>query len=226
MEAGRNFAGLRLLTPPGQAYDPVMKKIIMAVFICAGLATWPHAPARAAGSAMDAPAPQRVKAGDKRSKDAILPKLTRQLGQATDPDNARILAGTIRKLWRYSDSPTIRLLMERAGVLISESRPVPALQILDSIVEIAPEYGEAWFQRSVLLLQMDEIGRALHDVGQTLDLNPDHFDALRQLGVILNRLGDRKGALNAYQRARRLYPLLPGIGEAIKALSEPAGRAI
>lgn len=160
-------------------------------------------------------------------KRGLLQQLARQLTQAQDSANGRILAGTIRKLRRHSESPTIRLLMQRASTLISADDRQPALGILDSVVEIAPEYSEGWFLRSVLLFQMNELGRALHDVGQALDLVPGHFDALRQLGVILNRLGDRRGALNAYRRARKLYPLLPGIDEAIKALSEPGdGRAI
>lgn len=211
-----------------------MKNSFMAVFICTGLGALPAALPLATGAARAeagaAPRSWTVQAETDSKQDRktqLLAKLTRQLGAAKDGANAKILAGTIRKLWRETDSPTISLLMERVSALITASEREPAIAILDSIVEIAPEYAEGWFVRAVLLFQMNELGRALHDVGQALDLNPDHFDALRQLGLILNRLGDRNGALNAYQRAQKVYPLLPGISDAIRTLNDQIkGRAI
>lgn len=211
-----------------------MKAIFMALFVCtclpaaAGQAAQPlQPPQELTGQAGGQTALLIASSDDSRRKQGFLKNLTRQLAGAKDPANANLLAGTIRKLWRETGSPTIRLLMQRATILIEAGDQAPALRILDSVVEIAPEYSEGWFLRAVLLFQMNEIGRALHDVGQALDLNSAHFDALRQLGLILNRLGDQKGALNAYRRARLIYPSLPGIEDAIKTLTDKVdGRAI
>lgn len=200
----------------------------MAVFAIAAVPVLLPLASAAQGKINDGREALQIQTADQNLQNAgLLKKLTRQLAEAKDPANAGILAGTIRKLWRDSGSPTIRLLMERATILIAENEQQPALGILNSVVEIAPDYGEGWFMRAVLLFQMNELGRAMHDVGQALDRNPSHFDALRQLGLILNRLGDQKGALNAYQRAKKLYPLLPGIQEAIKQLkTQIEGEAI
>ena len=222
------MAGGSMHLPALHGYDPAMRKSFMAVFVFAAVPVLHMLACQAQGRIDSGFTAIQIQAADRDSQKAgLLKKLIRQLAEATSPANAGILAGTIRKLWRDSSSASVRLLMERAAILIAEHEQKPALGILDSIVEIAPDYGEGWFMRAVLLFQMNELGRAMHDVGQALDLNPSHFDALRQLGLILNRLGDQKGALNAYQRAEKLYPLLPGIQDAIKELkTQIEGEAI
>ncbi len=52
-----------------------------------------------------------------------------------------------------------------------------------------------------------------------LALEPRHFGAYSGLGIILDRLGDKKGALEAYRRAVAIHPHLPGAAEGIKKLT-------
>jgi len=61
----------------------------------------------------------------------------------------------------------------------------------------------------------------------TLALEPRHFGAIAGLALVLEDLGDKKGALDAYRRVLAVYPYLEGAGEAESRLTvEIEGRGI
>ena len=64
-----------------------------------------------------------------------------------------------------------------------------------------------------------DYGPSLEDIAHTLRLEPRHFGALSGLGIILDRLGDSAGALEAFRRAYRLHPNLEGALEGIEKLT-------
>ena len=56
---------------------------------------------------------------------------------------------------------------------------------------------------------------------------PRHFGALSGLGIILQELGDDKGALEAFRRAVAVHPHLERIPDLVKKLTEKVeGREI
>ena len=65
------------------------------------------------------------------------------------------------------------------------------------------------------------------DIEQVLRLEPRHYQAMAGFGIILEELGDKKGALEAFRRALALNPWLENIGERIAPLElEVEGRGI
>ena len=176
----------------------VMIVFCTVLFLTAG---WP-----VPGTAAEKPAPATAAAV------AQIPDILRRLKKAPDPETAAVLAAAARTLWRRSGSDTVDLLLRNVGVLVRDGDHDRALEILDAVVEIAPEFAGGWLQRAAVLYRLRKYGVALHDVSLALQLEPDHFDALGQLGLILDALGDRKGALKAFERALRIYPYMPGIG--------------
>ncbi len=160
-------------------------------------------------------------------KNALINELSVQLKSSPDTNTAKVLASAIRKLWRSSGSATIDLLMSRAQKLDKIKQYDQAINILGAVSVIAPDYAQGWYRRADILLKMDEFGRALHDIGKTLELEPRHFDALVRLGIILKELGDNEGALNAFEKAIALHPHLSGLRQVVEQLSEKLrGKAI
>ena len=95
-----------------------------------------------------------------------------------------------------------------------------AIKLLNSIIDIRPDFLEAWNRRATLFYMKKDFGLAIADIQQVLSREPRHFGALSGLGIILQEIGDDKRALDAFRRAVAVHPHLERIPELVKKLSE------
>jgi tetratricopeptide (TPR) repeat protein len=153
--------------------------------------------------------------------------LFQALKAAPDDETARLIEGRIWALWLASGSDTADLLMSRARTAIEQNDAELAIQLLDSIIELKPDYVEAWNRRATLYFERHDYGRAMSDIAQVLAREPRHFGALTGLGMILEDIGDDKRALEAFRRALEVDPRLERVPEIVKTLTEKVeGRKI
>jgi tetratricopeptide (TPR) repeat protein len=141
--------------------------------------------------------------------------------ELADPDNHHWerTQAQIYAAWNRSGSPSMDLLSERADKAIEAEDYDTALLHLNDLTRLAPDFAEGWNKRATVYFLRDEYGRSLGDIGRVLALEPRHFGAYSGLGIILDRLGDKKGALDAYRHAVALHPKLPGAAEGIRKLT-------
>jgi len=125
----------------------------------------------------------------------------------------------IERLWKQSGSPSMDLLAERAEKAIKQKDLEVALDFLDDLTRLAPDFAEGWKMRATVHFMREDYRKALEDVARTLALEPRHFEAIAGLGLMLDRLGDKKGALEAYRLAHEIHPNLPGAEEGIRKLT-------
>jgi tetratricopeptide (TPR) repeat protein len=139
---------------------------------------------------------------------------------APDETSAKAIEDRIWAVWLTSHSDTCNLLMTRAKTAIDAEQLDLAVKLLDAVVELRPDYLEAWNRRATVFYLKKEYGHALSDIGQVLAREPRHFGALAGMGTILEDLGDDRHALEAFRRALAVDPHLEGIDEKVKTLSE------
>jgi tetratricopeptide (TPR) repeat protein len=162
----------------------------------------------------DLPKPQR---GDRvRNLDFLFDALK----AAPDADTAKQVENRIWALWLASGSDTANLLMTRVKTAIDGKDLELALKLLDSIVQIKPDYIEAWNRRATLHYLRKEYGKSMEDIRQVLIREPRHFGAISGLGMILQEFGDDKRALDAFRRALAIHPHLQKIPDMVKSLTE------
>ncbi|MCH8952812.1 MAG: tetratricopeptide repeat protein [Proteobacteria bacterium] len=129
--------------------------------------------------------------------------------------------------WFESGSPAMDLLLARATRAMDNGRLELALRFLDDLVRLAPDFAEGWNKRATVYFMLGEYGRSVADIERTLALEPRHFGALSGLGMILERLGDKTGAMRSYRRGLEVHPNLPGAAEGVERLApEVDGRAL
>lgn len=156
-----------------------------------------------------------------------LDELFTELKREADADKAAMIAARIEREWRRSGSATVDLLMLWAGQAMGRSNNAAALDFLDQALVLAPDYAEAWNRRATLNFSMENYGKSIADIEQTLLLEPRHFGALMGLGMILEQIDRKEEALEAYMRALEVYPTLKSAQDAVGRLSdELSGRAI
>ena len=138
---------------------------------------------------------------------------------APDEESAKAIEQRIWAVWMISGSDTCNLLMTRVKAATDTKDYDLALKLLDAVVEINPDYVEAWNQRATIYYLKDDYAHAIADIGQVLAREPRHFGALSGLGVILQEIGDDKDALKAYRDALKIDPHLEHIPDVVKELS-------
>ena len=72
------------------------------------------------------------------------------LKAAPDADTAKLVESRIWALWLASGSDTADLLMSRVKTAIDAKDNKLAIQLLDAVVELKPDYVEAWNRRATI----------------------------------------------------------------------------
>ena len=136
----------------------------------------------------------------RNSGNVLLDRLFGQLHKADNKEAAQAIEKAIWQLWAQSGSPTADALLQQATRAMSENAHQVALRILDTIVEIKPDFAEAWNKRATVYYLERQFDKSLADIEVVLDLEPRHFGALSGLGMIRRELGDERAALKAFRR--------------------------
>lgn len=160
-------------------------------------------------------------------REKTLSDLYALLATADDEESAKAIADAIERIWQYSGSPTIDLLMERSAKALGEKKNDLALKFLNYAVELAPDFTEAWNRRAYVYFLNNDFEHALGDLRRTLALDPNHFKALEGLAQILREVGQKKGALRAFKKLIDVYPYWAGAQQAVEELErEVEGQGI
>lgn len=157
----------------------------------------------------------------------LLGELYHRLGKTEDADSAGLVASAIEKLWQRSGSDTVDLLMNRVGVLMEGKDLDIALQLLNSVIEIAPDYSEGWNRRAAVFFVKKDFSKSLENLRHALALDPSHYKAIQGLGLIMQELGDKEAALKAFRRALSVHPHLEDARQSERELTrEVEGQGI
>ena len=193
---------------------PTTVRLVLSTVLCVGLAAMLSAAAVAESAAPktrtapfpdDLLSPPKAKAPEVSRKE-VMADLFERLKKAPDSESAELVAEAIDAIWLKSGSDTVDLLMNRAAVLVREENLDLALDILDSVVEIAPDYPEGWNRRATIFFLKRDFRRSLDDLRNVLALEPRHFKAINGLGLIMQELGDKEAALKAFRKVLQVYP--------------------
>src|SRR5262245_49651592 len=162
-----------------------------------------------------------------KSKTEQLDDLFQTLKNPSSKEAAKAAEDSIWRLWLQSGSDTIDLLMTWAMKAMEAKDYATALDFLDRVVTMMPDFAEGWNKRATVYFLMDDYSKSIADIGKTLALEPRHFGALSGLGMIMRELGQDKRAIEAYQKALAVDPNLDGVQKALDELqAKAAGKQI
>jgi tetratricopeptide (TPR) repeat protein len=159
----------------------------------------------------------KVQRGDKTQN---LDRLFEALKVAPDDESAKFVENRIWAIWLSSPSDTANLLMGRAKTASDGKDFELAIKLLNAVIELRPDFVEAWNRRATIYFNQKDFGSAMADIQEVLVREPRHFGALSGLGIILQELGDDKRALEVLRRAQAIHPRLERIPDLIKKLAD------
>lgn len=149
-----------------------------------------------------------------------LDQLFDKLRKEVVPRRANATAGQIWREWSLSGSRSIDLLMAWANKAVREKKYSTALDFLDQIVILQPDYAEGWNRRATVHYYNTDFSRSLADIEKTLALEPRHFGALAGLANILERLERDEEALETWYQLLSIYPANQNAQKAVLKLEE------
>ena len=139
---------------------------------------------------------------------------------APDEGTAKQIEQRIWALWFISPSDTANLLMTRVRTAVEQKDTDLALELLDKIIAIKPDYVEAWNRRATIYFMKNDYGKSLADIREVLKREPRHFGALSGLGLILEETGRKDEALEVFRRALEINPQLESVKKSLERLEK------
>jgi tetratricopeptide (TPR) repeat protein len=159
-----------------------------------------------------------------KSKAEQLDELFAKLKTEKDESVAKAAESDILKLWLESGSDTVDLLMGWSIQAMAEKDFSLALDYLDRITVIKPDYAEGWNKRATVYFMLEDYPRSISDIQKVLALEPRHFGALSGLGIIFDSLGQKRRAIEAFEKALDVDPRLDKVREALEKLKKETER--
>jgi tetratricopeptide (TPR) repeat protein len=153
---------------------------------------------------------------------ASIDHLLDALKAAPDEQTAAALEGQLEQTWLRAGYTAVTLLMSRGVRSLEAGETDEAVDSFSDAITLQPDAGEAWHQRALARYHAGDINGAIHDLEETVRLEPRDFSAFRTLTDIAAAREDWKGAYAAWQKVMELDPKTPGGEERLRLLKRKA----
>jgi tetratricopeptide (TPR) repeat protein len=173
------------------------------------------------------PAVEQAAPAEEPTPENRLDNLFTKLKRERNEKAAERIAARIGEEWNHSGSASIDLMMGWSQTAMDGKKFDVALDFLDQVVTMEPDYAEGWNRRATVHFMMHNYAKSMSDISHTLQLEPRHFGALAGMGQILKASGSDQLALQAWQRVLDIYPMMRSAQNEVATLSEDmAGEGI
>jgi tetratricopeptide (TPR) repeat protein len=130
------------------------------------------------------------------------------LAMARNEAEGRAMEGEIWRHWMLAPDAASADLMARATERRRNYDLAGAIEILDELVERAPDWAEGWNQRATVRFMQGDFEGSLADIEETLQREPRHFGSLAGMAIILMQQGRAEQAQATLRRAIAIHPFL------------------
>jgi tetratricopeptide (TPR) repeat protein len=150
----------------------------------------------------------KEKAAPPRPRATTIDDLFERLAKSQSEPEAEGITSLIERRFQRSGSDTADLLLSRATEAFGKKDYPLAIELLDRVGTLQPNWAEAWYRRATVFYQIDDPVGAMADLHRALKIEPRHFNAWTGLGHIFMASDDKGRALEAYRRVLKLNPQL------------------
>lgn len=142
------------------------------------------------------------------------------LNSDTTPSQAHVVTSEIWQQWLETDNSDAQKLMSLGIDMMNEQAWDDAVRVFSAIIEIEPEFAEAWNKRATVYYVMGKFDLSTSDVAETIRLEPRHFGALSGQGLIYLKTNRRQAAVKWFKRALGVNPFMDNIRISIEQLEQ------
>jgi len=146
--------------------------------------------------------------------------LLEQLQEPLDYESQQEIKGAIMRIWEVSKSAELQDKINKIGYFINLRQYQGAEDFLTEIIAEQDDFLDAYYKRAIVHYYQGEIVEAEADLYRTLALEPRHFDALKVLGLVLEKQNKFSEAKNVYTELHKILPFDESVTEKIQNLEK------
>ncbi len=129
-----------------------------------------------------------------------------------------------QKIWKlWSQHPTnqnLTIKLEEGSEFVRNQKLSKAIEIFSEVIELDPDWAEAWNKRATVLYMLGDYKRSQDDIDKVLNLEKRHFGALAGQGLVNIQLKNYEKAIESYEKAQEIYPSMKSPKIMIKQIKE------
>ena len=146
--------------------------------------------------------------------------LLEQLQEPLDYESQQEIKGAIMRIWEVSKSAELQDKINKIGYFINLRQYQGAEDFLTEIIAEQDDFLDAYYKRAIVHYYQGEITEAEADLYRTLALEPRHFDALKVLGLVLEKQNKISEAKNVYTELHKILPFDDSVTKKIQKLEK------
>ena len=139
-------------------------------------------------------------------------------------NNINLAHETEQKIWKiWSTHPNNNELTSMLAIgsdFVNNNQLHKAIEIFSEVINLDPNWAEAWNKRATALYMMGEFKKSQNDINEVLKLEKRHFGALAGQGLVNIKLKNYEKALKSYEEVIKIYPSMNSPKIMIKQLKE------
>ena len=129
-----------------------------------------------------------------------------------------------QKIWKiWSTHPKrnkLTLMLSEGSDLVKKDQLNKAVKVFSKVIELDPNWAEAWNKRATVLYLLGEFQKSQKDIDEVLKLEERHFGALAGQGLVNIQLKNYEKAIMSYKKAQKIYPSMKSPKIMIKEIEE------
>ncbi len=129
-----------------------------------------------------------------------------------------------QKIWKiWSTHPKrnkLTLMLSEGSNLVKIDQLNEAVKVFTKVIELDPNWAEAWNKRATVLYLLGEFQKSQNDIDKVLELEERHFGALVGQGLVNIQLKNYEKAIMSYKKAQKIYPSMKSPKIMIKEIKE------
>ena len=138
-----------------------------------------------------------------------LENMFRTLKYAENSDIATVLSDAFKEIWKGHKDEDIRFKFDTGVNYLLAGKTAKALTIFGEVVDEDATYAEAWNKAATCEFMIGNLDASMAAAQRTLEIVPDHFQALNGLGLVYNEKRDLLHARDNFRKSMELDPWSP-----------------
>ena len=152
--------------------------------------------------------------------DTRLSNLFQKLYDSTNDSQINKITKKIWTIWHETNDIKIEEDFYRGMESLRTRDFIMSIAFFTQVIEKKPNFAEAWNKRATAYYLIGNFDKSMHDINETLKLEPRHFGAMDGMGLIFIHLHQYEKAIKIYEQMLEIFPNNQSIKNKKKLMEE------